>query len=177
MVQEVAALTIAERDRAAWRTHRTRLRFDVRDRLDAIVGPEGDGAAAESRSVFGRARLLRSVPAFAQLPSEALVSLALASEERLLKEGQRLPNPREPQDSFYVLLDGNLTGQDAAGEGFGLLTLFGVLPGARTVEARGPCRLVRLEPTRLFELAGENLALIPGLLDACRLLSRDTTSA
>ncbi|MDD9417937.1 tryptophan synthase subunit alpha, partial [Staphylococcus aureus] len=88
------------------------------------------------------------------------ISLALASEERLLKEGQRLPNPREPQDSFYVLLDGSLAVEDTAGEGFGLLTLFGVLPGARTVEARGPCRLVRLEPTRLFELAGEHLALI-----------------
>jgi hypothetical protein len=36
---------------------------------------------------------------------------------------------------------------------------------------------LRLEPTRLFELAGENLALIPGLLDACRLLGPDAASA
>jgi hypothetical protein len=45
------------------------------------------------------------------------------------------------------------------------------------VEARGPCRLIRLEPTRLFELAAENLGLVPGLLEAGLLLDPGTISA
>lgn len=179
MVQEVAALGIVARDRKAWAAHRSRLRFEVRDRLDAVVGPgaEGEEDAAESRSAFGRARLLRSVPAFASLPSEVLVALAETSEERLLKEGQRLPNPREPKDAFYVVLRGELAVGGEPGAVLGRPAFFGVLQGSRPAVATGPCRLVRLEPTRLFELAGENLALIPGLLDACRLLSPDAASA
>ncbi len=177
MVQEVAALGIAARDRAAWEARRARLHFAVRDRLDAIVGREGDEERAESRSVFGRARLLRSVPAFAPLPSEARVALAVSSEERILREGQRLPNPREPKDSFYVLLQGEMTVLGGSGRTLQRPSLFGALPGSSSVEAVGPCRLIRLEPTRLFELAGENLPLIPGLLDACRVLAPEASTA
>jgi len=177
MVQEIAALGIAARDRAAWQAHRARLGYEVRDRLDSVVGREGEEDELESRSAFGRTRLLRSVPAFAGLPPEALVALAASSEERLLKEGQRLPNPREPRDSFYVLLGGALAFAGEPGEGLRRPAFFGVLHGARPVEARTACRLVRLEPTRLFELAGENLTLIPGLLDASQLLARDSGSA
>jgi hypothetical protein len=181
MVQEVAAIGIVSRDRAVYEDHRKRLPFEVRDRLDAVVGRDGEPDLAESRSVFGRARMLRSVPDFGALPSETLVALAVSSEERLLKEGQRLPNPREPRESFHVLLAGNLTapGSEPGEEDVRLerMSLFGILPGARSVEAVEPCRLVRIEPTRLFELAGENMGLIPGLLRACRLLSVDATLA
>jgi hypothetical protein len=177
MVQEVAALGIVARDRAAWETHRTRLAFEVRDRLDAVVGRAGEEDLSASRSVFGRTRLLRSVPAFSKLPPETLVALADSSEERLLKEGQRLPNPREPRDSFYILLNGELTIAEAPSSRFESLAFFGVLPGSRPVEARTPCRLVRLEPTRLFELSAENPVLIPGLLEAGRLLARSAPSA
>ena len=101
----------------------------------------------------------------------------MSSEERLLKDGQLLPNPREPKDSFYVLLQGELPAPDDAGVAIARLQLFGILPRSRTVAAAGPCRLVRLEPTRLFEVAGENPGLIPGLVDACRVLARDPASA
>lgn len=179
MVQDVAALGIVARDRASWEKHRARLKFDVRDRLDAVVGR---GAAAEeelgeARSGYLRARLLRSVPAFSSLPSEVLVALASASEERLLKEGQRLPSPREPRDSFYVVVDGEVEAPAGSGNVLGRLGFFGVLPGSRPAAARGACHLVRLEPTRLYEVAGENAALVPGLLDACSLLARDAASA
>lgn len=175
MVQEVAALGIAARDRSAWDSQKKRLRFEVRDRLDAVVGAVGESDRTGTRSAFGRARALRAVPEFASVPSEALVALAVSSEERLLREGQRLPNPREPKDSFYVLLEG---GMAALGGGARLEppAFFGVLPGSSSVEAAGACRLVRLEPTRLFELAGENLSLIPGLLAASRLLSPERAS-
>ena len=177
MVQEVAALGLAARDRAAWETHRSRLGFEVRDRLDAVVGRGGGEGEPASRSVFGRARLLRTVPAFAGLPSAAVVALATSSEERLLKEGQRLPNPREPKDSFYVLLEGGLSAAEGPPVALARLALFGMLPQSRPVAAEGPCRLVRLEPTRLFEVAAENPGLIPGLLDAGRFLARETISA
>jgi HEAT repeat protein len=177
MVQEAAALGIAARDRAAWEAHRARLRFEVRDRLDAVVGDGKDAGGAASRSVFGRARLLRTVPALAALRSEEAVALALASEERLLKEGQFLPNPREPRDSFYVLLDGDLGPADAEGPSLPRLALLGALHGMRPFASRGPCRLVRLEPTRLFEIAGENLGLVPGLLEASRRDAREAAAA
>jgi ATP:ADP antiporter, AAA family len=177
MVQEVAALGIVARNRAAWETHRTRLGFEVRDRLDAVVGRPGEEDLSGSRSVFGRTRLLRTVPAFSKLPAETLVALAESSEERILKEGQRLPNPREPRDSFYILLNGELTVVGSPSSRFENLTFFGTLPGALPVEGRTPCRLVRLEPTRLFELSAENPALIPGLLEASRLLARNASSA
>lgn len=179
MVQDVAALGIAARDRKAWEAHRSRLRFEVRDRLDAVVGRAGNGAEelSEARSVYLRARFLRTVPAFASLPPEAVVALATSSEERPLKEGQRLPNPREPKDSFYVVLRGEVEAPAESGSLLARPGLFGVLQGSRPAVARGPCDLVRLEPTRLFELAGENLALIPGLLDASRLLARDGAPA
>ena len=177
MVREVAALGIAARDRAAWETHRSRLGFEVRDRLEAVVGREGGENEPASRSVFGRVRLLRSVPAFAGLPSAALVALAVSSEERLLRDGQLLPNPREQKDSFYVLLQGELPAPDDAQFAIARLELFGIAPFSRTVAAAGPCRLIRLEPTRLFEVAAENPGLILGLVDACRVLARDATSA
>lgn len=176
MLREVAALGIAARDRNAWEANRVRLRFDVRDRLDAVVGRAGEEDGTESRSVFGRARLLSDVPAFAALPAEARVALAVSSEERLLKDGQRLPNPREPKDSFYVLLQGEMQVLGASAR-LERPAFFGVLPGSSSVEAAGACRLVRLEPTRLFELAGENLPLLPGLFAACRLLAPDRDSA
>ena len=176
MVQEVAALGIATRDRSAWEKQRSRLHYEVRDRLDEVVARAAGEGPRESRSVFGRARLLRSVPAFAPLPSEAVVALATSSEERLLREGLRLPNPREPKDSFYVLVEGPLGIAGRPGPAFPPLSLFGLLPGASPVETAGPCRLVRLEPTRLFEVAGENVDLVPGLLDACTLLVPETAS-
>jgi HEAT repeat protein len=177
MVQEVAALGIASRDRDAWRTHRTRLPFEARDRLDGVVGRGGDEDRSESRSSFGRARLLRTVPAFAPLSPETRVALGVSSEERLLRPGQRLPNPREPRDSFYVLLQGEMAVPGGAGPRLDRLSLFGVLAGSRSVEATGACRLVRLESARLFELAGENLSLIPGLVTASRLLSPEANLA
>jgi hypothetical protein len=36
---------------------------------------------------------------------------------------------------------------------------------------------VRIEPTRLFEVAGENVALVRGLLDACMLVTREPNAA
>lgn len=177
MVQEVAALGLAARDRAAWSTQRSRLGFEVRERLDAVVDAAGEAAAPASRSAFGRVRLLRSVPAFAALRSQALVALAGSSEERLLREGQSLPNPREPKDSFYVLLDGQLSPPEEPRRALERLSLFGILPGSRPVTATLPCRLVRLEPTRLFEVAGESPTLIPGLLHACRTLGQGSSAA
>lgn len=171
MVREVAALGLASRDRSAWEAQRARLRYEAREALDQVVGRPGEEAAPASRSAFGRARLLRSVPSFRPLPSEAVVALALSAEERLLREGQRLPSPREPRDAFYVLLEGELAARGLPGNELEKLALLGFLPGARPVEAIGPCRLLRFEPTRLFEIAGENPALIPPLLEAGRSLA------
>ena len=92
MIREVAAMRIAARDRAAWETHRKRLRFDVREVLQSIVDAADAHGDAEAASIYGRAGLLRRVLALAVLPPEDLILLASSSEVRTLQAGQRLPS-------------------------------------------------------------------------------------
>ena len=57
MIREVAAMRIAARDRRAWETHRKRLRFDVREALEAVVGAADAQREAEAASIFGRTQI------------------------------------------------------------------------------------------------------------------------
>ena len=84
--------------------HRKRLRFDIRESLNAAVG-SGDGEANPEVSIFGRVQLLKRVIALAVLPADDLVELAASSDVRTLAEGQRLPSARDPQSAFFVTLD------------------------------------------------------------------------
>ncbi|HMC76152.1 MAG TPA: Npt1/Npt2 family nucleotide transporter [Vicinamibacterales bacterium] len=178
MIREVAAMRITARDRRAWETHRKRLRFDVREQLEAVVGvAEAEGE--EAASIFGRTRLLRRVIALAVLPPEDLIVLAAASEIRTLQAGQRVPSPRDPQHAFFVTLEGEvvLRAQDA-GMTIALppFTVFTFEPGAPPVETVADTTLIRIEPTSVFELAAEEPELIPGLVRAAEALGRDAAA-
>lgn len=172
MIREVAAMRIAARDRAAWETHRKRLRFDVREVLQSIVEAADAHGDAEAASIYGRTGLLRRVLALAVLPPEDLILLASSSEVRTLQAGQRLPSPRDPQHAFFVTLDAELELRAHNGLSLRLarFSVFTFEPGAQPVETVTDTVLVRIEPTSVFELAAEEPELIPGLVRAAEAL-------
>jgi HEAT repeat protein len=172
MIREVAAMRIAARDRAAWETHRKRLRFDVREVLQSIVDAADAHGDAEAASIYGRAGLLRRVLALAVLPPEDLILLASSSEVRTLQAGQRLPSPRDPQHAFFVTLDAEVELRAENGMSLRLapFSVFTFEPGAPPVETVADTVLVRIEPTSAFELAAEEPELIPGLVRAAEAL-------
>jgi hypothetical protein len=168
ILREIAAMRIAARDMRAWEAHRKRLAFDVRESLEGIVRAGETDADATAHSVFGRTTLLGYVPGFSALAPEDRIALAASSELRALQPGQRLPAPRDPQHAFYVTLSGEVELRDADGGTLRLspLTIFTFVPGTPPVEAVADARLIRLEPTLLFELAAEVPEILPGLLHA-----------
>jgi hypothetical protein len=171
MIREVAAMRIAARDRRAWETHRKRLRFDVREFLQAVVDAADAHGDEEAASIFGRTRLLRRVVALAVLPPEDLILLASSSEVRTLQAGQRLPTARDPQHAFFVTLDDVVLGaHDATSIRLSPFTVFTFEPGAPPVDTVAETVLIRIEPTSVFELAAEEPELIPGLVRAAEAL-------
>ena len=167
MMQEVAALTIRQLDPQAFAHHRARLAFEIRERLDYVMGPDGTLGHWNSRSAFGRAQLLRGLPAFHGLPSMAIVRLALASDDLFLNQRRRLPSPRAPRESFYVNVEGEIVLTEGTTGNprrvLPLLSLIGFGPGARAIEVCEPARFLRIDPDPLFELAAEHVELIPFL--------------
>jgi AAA family ATP:ADP antiporter len=174
MIREVAAMRIAARDRRAWETHRKRLRFDVREALEAVVGT-ADAEGEEAASIFGRTHLLRRVVSLGVLPPEALIVLATASEARTLQAGQRIPSPRDPQHAFFVSLAADVVLRAQNGTSIQLppFTLFTFEPGAAPVETIADTLLIRVEPTAVFELAAEEPELVTGIVRAAEELGRD----
>jgi AAA family ATP:ADP antiporter len=171
MIREVAAMRIAARDRRAWETHRKRLRFDVREFLQAVVDAAAAHGDEEAASIFGRTRLLRRVVALAVLPPEDLILLASSSEVRTLQAGQRLPTARDPQHAFFVTLDDVVLGaHDGTSIRLSPFTVFTFEPGAPPVDTVAETVLIRIEPTSVFELAAEEPELIPGLVRAAEAL-------
>jgi hypothetical protein len=170
LMQDAAAWTLRQLDPRAYARHHARLPFMARERLDYVMGPDGGLAHFSSRSVLGRTRLLRELPAFASLPSWAFVRLALASEELVLNQRRRIPSPRAPRESFYVAVDGEVVQADAPGgpRPVPLLSLIGFGPESSRLEVCQPARFVRIDPDPLYELAAEHVALIPALQRAER---------
>lgn len=167
LLREVAALRIAERDQAAWATHRARLSFDVREALDAIVRAGHADADAEAHSVFGRARLLAHVAGFADLVPEHRLAVAAAAELRPLHPGQHIPSPRDPAHAFYLSLSGLL--ELRRGDTTVVLpplTLCACPPGATALEVTQEARLLRLDPAVVFECAADAPDLLPSLFRA-----------
>jgi ATP/ADP translocase len=170
LVHEAAALSLCELDPEACLRYRRKLGYDTRERLEYVLGPEGTREHWESRSVLGRAAFFRGLPAFSKLPSEALVRLAAASEELVLKPLRRLPSPRAPRDAFYVLVDGEVATANGKPAGARRAVpaqyLFAFGPGAPSLEVVQTSCFIRLDPDQLYELAGEYVELIPPVLGA-----------
>jgi hypothetical protein len=170
IIHEVAARSILALDSKAYVRQRKKLPYEIRERLDTVIGRDGEMVNWESRSIFGRVELLRNISSFSTLSSEALVKLASTSEERVLKPGRRLPSQKEPKDSVYVFLDGEVAfTEGAAPEVGGTLPRLGLIafgPGASPLEVSETSRFIRFDPHQLFELAAEYVDLIPALLRA-----------
>ncbi|MCG6922311.1 MAG: hypothetical protein LJF15_14685 [Acidobacteria bacterium] len=176
VIHEVAARTMLELDEAGYRRRRKTLPYDAREELDYVIGSGNSLEHWESRAVFGRARLLRSLPAFSRLPSDTLIGLATASDERVLKPHRRLPSPRAPRDCFYVIVDGEVAFADEGAPAVdGTLpprSLIAFGPGAGSLKVIQNARFIRLDPDPVLEVAAEHVELIPALLQAQKLLTR-----
>ena len=167
LMSELAAFTLMKLDPAACARHHEKLDYDARERLAYAVGPDGTRAHWDSRSVYGRAALLRAMPAFGSLPSGALVHLARASEELVLNPRRRVPSPRAPRESFYVNVDGVQSLEGAKPRrAVPPRSLIAFGPGAFPVEVIERTRFVRIDPDALFDVATEHVGLVPVLLEA-----------
>ncbi len=169
LMSELAAFAMRRKDAAAYTHHVFKLDYDARERIAYVMGPDGSMAHWDSRSVFGRATLLRGLPSFEALPLAALARLARASEELVLNPGRRVPSPRAPRESFYVNVDGAqvLSGAEPRLALPGR-SLVGFGPGAGFVEVVEATRFVRIDPDVLYDLAAEHVALEPALLASRR---------
>jgi len=165
-IREVAAARVSDLDARAWDTHRGRLRFDIRDSLDAIVAARSQ-EDMHLGSIFDRARLLRQVPAFAQVAPDDVIGLAAAAETRRLEEGQRLPSPKDPRDALFVAASDAVVVRTGDGATFSMprLGLFTLDPSAG-VEAVRPSIVLRLDPLAVFDLAADHAAVTRALVQA-----------
>lgn len=174
LIHEVAARAILDKDPGEYQRRRRTLPYEVRERLDHVIGAEGTLDYWDSRSVFGRARLLRGLAPFQGLPLDELVELSASSEERVLKPHRRLPSPRAPGDTVYVVVDGEVAvapnGSSQGGRRVPPLTVFGFGPGARALSVVETARFVRLDPDELVEVASGHVEVIPAYLQALKLL-------
>jgi ATP:ADP antiporter, AAA family len=167
LMSELAAFTMQKLDPSAYARHHGQLDYDARERLSYALGPDGTTAHWDSRSIYGRTALLRAMPAFASLPSGALVHLARAAEELVLNPRRRVPSPRAPRESFYVNVDGVQALEGAQPRrALPLRSLVAFGPGAVPVEVIERTRLVRIDPDALFDAATEHVELVPVLLEA-----------
>ncbi len=166
LISELAAYTMRRKDEEAYARHRDKLDYDARGRLAYVMGPEDKLAHWDSRSVFGRASLLRGLESVAPLPLAALARVARSSEELVLNPGRRVPSPRAPRESFYVAVDGAQRLVAGGQRAVPVRCLLGFGPGALAVEVVETTRFVRLDPDVLYDLAAEHVALVPALLAA-----------
>jgi hypothetical protein len=174
MIREIAAVRVVALDPNAWATHRRRLSFDVRQSLESVIGVGDVHGEAEARSIFGRTLLLRKVAALSTLAPEDLIALAGSAEVRVVQPGQELPSPRDPEHAFFVTVHDDLVLRVDGGAPLALprFALFTVEPGAARAESQTEAILIRVDPTPVFELAGDEPQIIPGLLNACETLNR-----
>ena len=114
------------------------------------------------------------MPALSALPPEDLIALAGSSEVRAVQPQQELPSPRDPQHAFFVTLRDDLVLTIDGGLPLALprYALFTFEPGAPKAEAQADAVLIRVDPMAVFELAGEEPHIIPGLLSAADTLNR-----
>jgi len=171
LVREVAAAQLVSLDPDVYARQQRKLPYELQKQLEQVIDTNQPPTELDCRSVLGRVELLRAHPAFSSLPPEALVKLAVPSEQRLLKPGQRLPSLREPPGSVYVVLSGELVLEHLDSEPPAVLPRLALIafgPTGRPLQAMAPSSLVRLDPGQLFELAALHAELVPFLLNAQR---------
>jgi CRP/FNR family transcriptional regulator, cyclic AMP receptor protein len=122
-------------------------------------------------------QLLASVPLFADLDDDILLSIEKISNRRNLSKGALLFAEGDVAESMYVLIEGRLrcfssadTGKEfvfyvaAAGASFGEMALIDAEPRSISVDAEGSCQVLSISKTAFLELLESTPLLHKNLL-------------
>jgi CRP-like cAMP-binding protein len=115
--------------------------------------------------------VLQSVDFFSSCTAEEVLRIAAIAEERLVAAGEELFREREPAETLYAVVRGEVEsrardgGTDIAGP-LQTLGLFSLLSGRlhdRTVVARVPTLVLQIQGEDFFDLLSNNIEMVKSL--------------
>jgi CRP-like cAMP-binding protein len=117
---------------------------------------------------------LKRVPLFSQLTAKELQFVASRTDEVSVKAGRELTRQGHPSDSFYVLLEGEVTVEVdgkkratlKAGDFFGEISMLDRGLGTATVAAKTPVRMMVMSHAQFRDAIKTSDALLVKVLSA-----------
>lgn len=125
-----------------------------------------------SLTIVDKARLLRGVPLFSEVPTEVLADLAALANDEDCSSEKTLFQQGEPADSFYLIVDGSVRAlrdgtvahRAGPGEEVGALAVLDQRPRAFTAIADESCRLLRVGADDFLYLLEQHPSLARGVI-------------
>lgn len=123
-------------------------------------------------TIVDKARLLRGVPLFSEVPTEVLADLAALAVEQRFEEATILFRQREPAEAFFLVItgrvrasrDGNQVHAAGPGEEVGALAVLDRRPRAFTAETEESCDLLRIAADDFHYLLEQHPSLARGVI-------------
>ena len=123
-------------------------------------------------TIVDKARLLRGVPLFSEVPTEVLADLATLASEQHFEEATILFQQGELADAFFLVVggqvrasrDGSEVHQAGPGEEVGALAVLDRRPRAFTAEAEEACDLLRIAADDFHYLLEQHPSLARGVV-------------
>jgi len=137
-----------------------------------VVTEKTQESGGPSMWTMDRIFFLKSVPMFSLLSGEELRPVAEMFAEESVEEGQVVCRENDPSDSFYIVLNGNVSVEKeqkrinvlSKGDYFGEMALFDNAPRSATVRAISDCDLLKLDRGDFYELIEEYPELTRGII-------------
>jgi len=123
-------------------------------------------------TIVDKARLLRGVPLFSEVPTEVLADLATLATEWRFEEVTALFKQGEPADAFFLVVGGQVRAlrddrevhRAGSGEEVGALAVLDRRPRAFTAEAEEGCELLRIAADDFHYLLEQHPSLARGVV-------------
>jgi CRP-like cAMP-binding protein len=125
-------------------------------------------------TVVEKVILLRGVDVFSEVPTRDLALLAAIAEEVAVSAGEPIYAEKDPSDSMYVVVEGNVRlhrdGREVllagANEAFGTWALFDDEPRVTSATAGDRGHLLRIDKEAFVDLLADNVQITQGVLKA-----------
>lgn len=135
-------------------------------------------AAALKHTIVDKARMLRGAPLFSEVSTEVLADLAALSAVELHPTGTTLYSAGEPADAFFLVIEGEVSGEGdnvdpflvGAGTEVGALAVLDERPRAYTVQTTTDSLLLRIGGDDFLYLLEQHPRLARGVI---RRLARE----